>query len=386
MSVYVISNHCLPAHGGPFQVLSDQMRLLHRPVRPVAVMVCKPPDIPGCAARAADWGGGARIFPSWHYGISWSLTWWLLRSIGPNDVLLVHMLWDYSSLLPAVIAWMRGAGLVLIPHGSVIEESRRAGLLKAAVLALYGGLLRRTRNRVIALTERESDEIKRCGLSPDPVIIPNGVDCSGYLGFPPPPRTGPKEGAVRRRLLYLGRIAEEKNLGMLIEAVALVQDQLRTLGVLLELVGPDHGGYQSVLEARIRDLHLRDLVVFRGAQYGANKVDYIQACDCLVSPSNREALSISVLEGLACGRPVAINASVSDAFQGHEEGMWVVGDRVEEWAQWLVQVGERESGELEQRGRMALEYARASFSIHRAIGCYEDALEALTLPSRPAAA
>jgi glycosyltransferase involved in cell wall biosynthesis len=105
----------------------------------------------------------------------------------------------------------------------------------------------------------------------------------------------------RGQFLLVGtaaRLSPEKNLGLLIEAVAECREL--SLSLHLEIVG--EGPERRNLEALVERLELCDQVHFRGA------VDTLEnwypRLDAFVLPSLREGMPIAVLEALACGCPV----------------------------------------------------------------------------------
>lgn len=106
-------------------------------------------------------------------------------------------------------------------------------------------------------------------------------------------RPGPlrREAGAPLTALYVGRLAEEKDLGALAE---LATDPALRLVVVGD--GP--------ARAAIRR-HLRSMTVeFRGALSGDDLVEAYRSADVFVFPSRTETLGLVLLEALACGLPV----------------------------------------------------------------------------------
>ncbi|HKV43447.1 MAG TPA: glycosyltransferase [bacterium] len=98
-------------------------------------------------------------------------------------------------------------------------------------------------------------------------------------------------------LLFVGRLAREKGVALLLEAAAgLPQD------VWLLLVGD--GPERRELQAEADRLGVGDRVVFAGDQDHRHVVDSLFACDLFVSPSQTETLGLAVVEAMAAGRAV----------------------------------------------------------------------------------
>ncbi len=132
-------------------------------------------------------------------------------------------------------------------------------------------------------------------------VIPTGVDLSVYRREPDRERME----ALRRRwavpeghtvLLYLGRMAKEKNLEQLIDQIAAAGR--RDVTLLLVGDGPDR---EEVLDyARGRNLD----VVFTGMVPHGEVADYYRLGDVFVTASTSETQGLTYFEALAAGLPV----------------------------------------------------------------------------------
>jgi glycosyltransferase involved in cell wall biosynthesis len=103
-----------------------------------------------------------------------------------------------------------------------------------------------------------------------------------------------------RRLVCVGRLAEQKGVLLLVEAAALLVSE----GVTFELVLVGDGPLRRPLEERIERLGLGEHVRLVGWQ-GAQAVrEEILRARALVLPSFAEGLPVVLMEALALGRPV----------------------------------------------------------------------------------
>ena len=98
-------------------------------------------------------------------------------------------------------------------------------------------------------------------------------------------------------LLFVGRLAREKGVSLLLEAAAGLPAD-----VWLLLVGD--GPERQDLQAAAQRLGLGGRAVFAGAQDHAHVVDALFASDLFVFPSQTETLGLAVLEAMAAGRAV----------------------------------------------------------------------------------
>lgn len=102
-------------------------------------------------------------------------------------------------------------------------------------------------------------------------------------------------------LLFVGRIAREKNLGLLLEAVARLQ--IRPRPVLL-LVGS--GPYRDACRRRVRTLGLEPLVRFAGFLKRAHLAPVYAAATLFVFPSLTETQGVVLSEAQSHGLPCVV--------------------------------------------------------------------------------
>jgi glycosyltransferase involved in cell wall biosynthesis len=132
------------------------------------------------------------------------------------------------------------------------------------------------------------------------------IDVVPSVGIEPAEFAHPEPGGVRGwfripadapLLLFVGRLAREKGVPLLLDAMAGLPAK-----VWLLLVGD--GPERRELEAHVQRLGLTDRVVFAGEQDHAHVVDALGASDLFVFPSQTETLGLAVLEAMAAGRAV----------------------------------------------------------------------------------
>jgi glycosyltransferase involved in cell wall biosynthesis len=121
-------------------------------------------------------------------------------------------------------------------------------------------------------------------------VIPNGVDVARFSG------SGERRLQARPRLLFVGRLAVQKNLPMLLEALVGVSEQFDTV-----LVGD--GPLENELRASVTRLGLTN-VRFYGRADGQELVELYRTADIFVLPSEREGMPLVLLEALAMGLPI----------------------------------------------------------------------------------
>ena len=119
-----------------------------------------------------------------------------------------------------------------------------------------------------------------------------------------------------RLLTFVGRIGLEKNLDVLVEAIA----RVKTPGARLLIVG--NGPYRTDLEAHIDALGVGDRVTFTGYLQGAEVAAAYAASDLFFFASISETQGLVVAEAMASGLPVvavqdlAVGDAVTDGVNG----------------------------------------------------------------------
>jgi glycosyltransferase involved in cell wall biosynthesis len=175
--------------------------------------------------------------------------------------LTIHGPYDFQA--PA--RWALGEKLARAAFTACISEFTRSQCMIHAPLACWDRL-----------------HVVRCG--PDPA----------FLEAEPPPLPS------RPRLVWVGRICEEKGVTVLLEAARrLVAD-----GVDFDLVLVGDGPLRGAIERRIEADRIGNRVSITGWLDGAGVREQLAASRVLVMPSFAEGLPVVLMEALALGRPV----------------------------------------------------------------------------------
>lgn len=126
-------------------------------------------------------------------------------------------------------------------------------------------------------------------------VIYNSIDIKHFIPHP----STPKDVAQSFDILFIGRLAIEKGINDLIEAIALVRSSIPQ--VSLTIVG--QGDWQAELEHLAEERQVDDIIRFVGWQ--ADVTSWIQQSDALVLPATRrETFGIVLAEALAMVKPV----------------------------------------------------------------------------------
>ncbi|HEY8298084.1 MAG TPA: glycosyltransferase [Candidatus Baltobacteraceae bacterium] len=150
---------------------------------------------------------------------------------------------------------------------------------------------------VIVPTPAMRERLLELGVVRHVEVVPSGIDLRLFGG-------GVRREELRRELgvgpgerlvLFVSRLAREKNVDLLFEAVALCADP--TLRLILAGDGPDRAAF----EERVRELGIVDRVRFVGGVQRSHLPDLYASADAFVFPSVSETQGLVLAEALAAG-------------------------------------------------------------------------------------
>ena len=184
-------------------------------------------------------------------------------------------------------------------------------------------------DRVIVFSQLQRDLLIRLGVPAAIVaVIPNGVDINKYR---PGPTNIKTEFKAQRLFVYQGRISPEKNVESLLKGW---RHAKMRFGSKLVIVG------SGPLEASLRAFYAEDNIVWLGfVSDEQRRIEILRGADVFILPSLVEGLSLSLLEGMACGDAcVATDAGADGEVLGDGAGVILDTQRVASQLQTLLPV------------------------------------------------
>ncbi len=152
---------------------------------------------------------------------------------------------------------------------------------------------------VTAPTPLAVDTMRRNGFPDTVLAVSNGIRITDYE-----PRAGERaERTKHPTVLFVGRLAVEKNVDVLIEALSLLRSGAGA-GAHLELAGD--GEQRPVLERLARTLGVADRVHFLGYVSDEQLRDAYLRADVFCQPGTAELQSLVTLEAMSASRPVVL--------------------------------------------------------------------------------
>ena len=171
-------------------------------------------------------------------------------------------------------------------------------------------------DRIVAATAMEKAQMTQLyGANPAKItVIPCGVDLSLFRPIPMDEARERLDICERKHMvLFVGRIERLKGIDTLLEAMAIVVQDLPNWQeeICVCIVGGDASEDSAIVDKemqRLQDLRaelgIADLVTFLGAQAQDALPDHYSAADVVIMPSYYESFGMVALEAMACGTPV----------------------------------------------------------------------------------
>ncbi len=213
---------------------------------------------------------------------------------GRFDVVHAHLAW--ADLIGRLAAWFAGVPVrVTTEHGKGLWKSPFQVMLEKGMNRITDMRICVSRDVLRIRNEREGTPGGKL------VYIPNGVDCDAFAGI-----ECAKEKVMAEfdwdpadpLVVSVGRIVEEKNYPLLVEAVALLKKRIPRARCVIA----GDGGCRGEVESAIERFGLNDSVKLPGSR--SDVAVLLCAADLFALSSIREGLPVSLLEAMAAGTPV----------------------------------------------------------------------------------
>ncbi|MEI7842870.1 MAG: glycosyltransferase [Gallionellaceae bacterium] len=217
--------------------------------------------------------------------------------------------------------------------------------------------------------------LRQYGVTSQAEVIPTGIEPASFvLGDREAFRNKhgiPKDQPV---LLFVGRVAHEKNIGFLLKVVEQVSKQIPN--VLFVIAG--EGPAKVSLEQEVSQLGIQQQVKFIGYLDRNTELNSCyRSADIFIFSSRTETQGLVLLEAMAQGVPV-----VSTAELGTKDvlcdglGVWIAKEELNEFSQTVVKLL-GDAGALERLSASGREYAHgwsASKQAERMVAFYQSVL------------
>lgn len=224
---------------------------------------------------------------------------------------------------------------------------------------------------IIVPSVKLENELRGWGVNKPISVVPNGVDLSKFNG------DGQyliKRGFVQkgdRVLLYVGRIAKEKNLGFLVKLFPKIQKIYPKMKMVIVGDGPELKNLKRMVPVSQRG------IVFTGLVKPAEVAEVYACGDVFVFSSKSEVHPYSILEALAGGLPIVVlkddahEKMVRDGYNGY------IADSQESFVEAICKMVDGSSREKfgENSKKIAKEHFSAEISINNHLKIFAEVLQ-----------
>ncbi|MDH3378371.1 MAG: glycosyltransferase family 4 protein, partial [Gammaproteobacteria bacterium] len=157
----------------------------------------------------------------------------------------------------------------------------------------------------------------------------------------------------QRILLYVGRMAANKRIDLLVDCLKAVKQKLSNVKLLLVGDGASNEALRHEVkraQSRAEELGLRDEVIFTGVV--GSVAPYFGLADVYVSASLHEGFGVPLVEAMACGVPVVATDITSHPWVLDQAGVLVEPNSADALAKGVIDVltDDRRYGELVRLG------------------------------------
>jgi glycosyltransferase involved in cell wall biosynthesis len=295
-----------------------------------------------------------------------------LSHLKRGGVQLIHAHRYKENLLSLLLGKFLGVNHLLstvhgLPEPSSSKYSRRIShVLKTKLDHL---LLKHAFTQVIAVSHDVKNAlIHEHGFNPaEVVVIHNGIDIPSVTSHKLPSDTVTHIGTV-------GRMVPIKEFGLFLEVAAEVRKRVQE--VYFSILG--EGPLKEELARRVKELGLDEKVRLEAPR--ADPFTYYTSLDLYLNTSLHEGLPLSILEAMACGKPVVAPkvGGLPEIITHAEEGFLVESRSPKDFAEWCVKlIRNKELRTI--MGQKALKKVTKSFSSHLMADSYHRLYQTLSM-------
>lgn len=331
-------------------------------------------------------GGGARRYFRKRiefYKVCPAFALWARKRVTDYDIIHIHALFSFTSVVAAWAARRAGVPYVLRPLGTLTSYgiTQRRPWLKRLSLALLEGPALKAAAAVHFTSDVEWKEATDCRVPMRGVVVPLGIEHAQASDPAVVLRRFP-ELIGFRYIIFLSRLDPKKNLEGLLHAFKECRDALPDVKLLV--AGSGDPQYERSVRALSEKLGLVGSVVWAGHVAGELKASALAGAEIFALPSYSENFGIAAAEALMAGLPCLLG-----------EGVAIAGDVVAAGAGVAVQPEARSIAEglvklltghalREEMSAKARALAQDKFSVGTMSGRLMQLYEMLLLGERPA--
>lgn len=243
--------------------------------------------------------------------------WWeLLKS--DFDVLHTHSQLFFTTFFSIIISKIKNKPSIITVHGIKAVRDKTTNLFQEIWLQILARYIFKITDKIQCMTNNDAMKIQHYGVNNKKiVIIPNVIDTHLFK----PGNLGNKHNDF---ILWVGRFVEEKGLKYLVDAIEGVVKDFPIKKVLLVGEGP----LREEIQSQIHSKDLDKIFEIRNNCSQKEIAALMKECELFVLPSLQEGFPKSILEAMACGKPVITTNGLKEIV--NDAGITVKPESVEE--------------------------------------------------------
>jgi glycosyltransferase involved in cell wall biosynthesis len=225
----------------------------------------------------------------------------LLKIKDDYDLIHAHCHLFLSTIMASLVRRIGSPPLIITTHG--IMSASAPDWFNILYMKTIGKWTLKSADRVICYTEMEKDTLANMlKIDSEKIsVIPNGVDTDLFRPDSNNNNRSNQSNAIT--ILWAGRFVRGKGVEFIIHATKILVKEVPDLKILLVGDGPSKGKIKSLIEK----FNLKKNVIIKENISNENMPEVYQKSDIFVLPSLNEGVPRTLLEAMACGKPVVIS-------------------------------------------------------------------------------
>jgi glycosyltransferase involved in cell wall biosynthesis len=220
------------------------------------------------------------------------------------DVVHFHLMWmlDKNTILSALKR--KGIPYIITTHAAYTPDRIDSIKKKISINTLEKKYLVNAYS-IHALCYEEKGFLRDLGLKAPIYVIPNGISSSEINKITNSKLSKNPFQTDYINLVWVGRIREDKNVFGIVKSLLFLNEEIRRK-IKIHVVGNGIKNYIHKVKNEISKNNLEKNVIFHGPKFKEEKYQFILNSDIYVQPSFSEGISFSILDAMACGKPMIL--------------------------------------------------------------------------------
>ncbi|MGO8882298.1 MAG: glycosyltransferase family 4 protein [Streptosporangiaceae bacterium] len=220
-----------------------------------------------------------------------------LLNLDRSSIIHLHVSCAYTPEIVWIYARIRSRPYVAHVHLDVLRSGRAGSLLGPYKLLLLRRVLRDATVVLVPTSDYRQLICDKYGIPQERVVV-SGCGTEHVIAERPKSLSGERK---ERRLLFVGRLSVQKNIPLMLEAIAVY---VRKYGDEVSLAIVGEGEIRPAVQSQIKRLGLGDVVTLHGRLHGEALQSAYEDSDLLLLTSANESFGLVFIEAMTKGLPI----------------------------------------------------------------------------------